>query len=123
METQTERVSITIETKRSSIRLHNALYRCLGEPQYVQLLVNPTGKKFCIKSVDSMSASAQPIKVYKPKTPDKNYEIYSCTLVRKLLDELNLPDENLSYRVHGVALTTEHIAIFSFATLENTTEL
>lgn len=121
MEAQTTIVSITIEMRKNRIRLHSSLYHALGEPQYIQLLVNPNEKKLCIKSVDSMSAFTQPIKVSTSKATE-NYELYSCTLITKLSKEMNVTNKEASYKLNGIASSANRIAIFSFNKLENITE-
>lgn len=121
MNRQILKTSITLDMKKSRIRIHKSLYYALGQPKYVQLLVNPKDRKIGIKSVDFSSAFAQPIKVSTQKTVDKSYELYSSTLLNKLYDELQLLDENSSYRIEGIVSVDEKVALFSFDTIERIT--
>lgn len=104
--------------KKSRIRIPKGLFYALGEPKYVQLLVNTTDKKIGIKSVNFTSVFSQPIKVCKQKTADKCYELYSSTLLNKLYDEMHLFDENASYRLDGVVFVEKQTALFSFSTMK-----
>lgn len=118
MEQQIIKTSITLDMKKNRIRIPKGLFHTLGEPKYVQLLVNTKDKKIGIKSVNLTSTSAQPIKVSKQKTADKCYELYSCTLLNKLYDEMHLIDENASYKLDGAVFVEEKTALFSFATMK-----
>lgn len=121
MNRQILKTSITLDMKKSRIRIHKSLYYALGQPKYVQLLVNPKDRKIGIKSVEFSSAFAQPIKVSTQKTVDKSYELYSSTLLNKLYDELQLLDENSYYRIEGIVSVDEKVALFSFDTIERIT--
>ena len=104
--------------KKNRIRIHKSLYAALGEPHYVQLLVNPKVRKIGIRAVDSASAFAQPIKISKQKSTEKCYEFYSSILLDKLYEEMKLSDKNGSYRIEGIVLPEKKTALFSFDSIE-----
>lgn len=112
------KTSITLDMKKNRIRIHKSLYSVLGEPHYVQLLVNPKVRKIGIRAVDSASAFAQPIKISKQKSTEKCYEFYSSILLDKLYEEMKLSDKNGSYRIEGIVLPEEKTALFSFDSIE-----
>lgn len=45
-------VTMAVDTKKYGIRIHKALFRQLGEPRYIQLLVNPDEGVVAIQTVD-----------------------------------------------------------------------
>ena len=64
--------------KKMRIRIHRATLRKLGEPEYIQLLVNPEEKQIVVQSADSTDYLAHRIK----KRGDN--ELYSTDLLEKL---------------------------------------
>ena len=45
-------VTMAVDTKKYGIRIHKALFRQLGEPRYIQLLVNPDDGVVAIQTVE-----------------------------------------------------------------------
>ena len=45
-------VTLAVDTKKYGIRIHKALFRQLGSPSQIQLLVNPEAKLVAIQPVE-----------------------------------------------------------------------
>ena len=52
-------VTLAVDTKKYGIRIHKALFRQLGSPSQIQLLVNPEAKLVAIQSVESGTPGKQ----------------------------------------------------------------
>lgn len=44
---------MSIDTKRGRIRIHKAVLHQLGDPQYIQLLVNPSDMVVAVRCIDA----------------------------------------------------------------------
>ena len=52
-------VTMAVDTKKYGIRIHKALFRQLGEPRYIQLLVNPDDGVVAIQTVEKEMSGGQ----------------------------------------------------------------
>ena len=112
-------VTISIDMKKSRIRIHRATLHILGDPKYVQILVNPEKMNVAIKSVENYLPGDQTHTVYKRVLlSDNSYEIYSKSFVKKLYDVVGDLDTRHSYRMSGRLMPAHKAAVFSMKTLK-----
>jgi len=52
-------VTLAVDTKKYGIRIHKALFRQLGSPSQIQLLVNPEAKLVAIQPVEKGTPGKQ----------------------------------------------------------------
>ena len=95
-------VTMAVDTKKYGIRIHKCLFRQLGEPRHIQLLVNP----------DDI--------VEKRMQSERSYEIYSRSFIRKLRELEPEIEDGGAYRLTGTMLPLFKIAVFSLKTLQRT---
>lgn len=103
---------LCIDLKKKRIRIHKQTLHLLGDPEYIQLLVNPTAKIIAIKKSYAGDYLAHRIHDY--QFTDKNsYELYSANLLRTLQRNSMHWNNNCSYRIYGQFNHHEELVSFS----------
>ena len=59
---------LSIDLKKSLIRIHRNTLRLLGDPDYIQLLINPNSKMIAIKAGDKRDYLAHKVRKYRFET-------------------------------------------------------
>lgn len=116
-------VMLSVDVKKYRIRVHKATLHQLGDPPYIQLLINPSAAAVALKSIRKPTSGDQSHRVSKKKLESTNsIEIYSKYFIDKL-EEL-VPDLNTGfcYHMYGKIVPSESMALFSFKTLQPFTE-
>ena len=114
-----EPVTMAVDTKKYGIRIHKALFRQLGEPRYIQLLVNPTNGAVAIQAVDKEISGGQTHRIVEKRMQSKkSYEIYSRTFIQKLRDLEPQIENGCTYRLTGSMIPYLKSAVFSLNTLQ-----
>lgn len=102
---------ICIDFKKSRFRIHKNTLRMLGNPDYIQLLVNPHENILAIKCSIREDRLAHFVQL--ERFPAKNsYELYSNSLASTLLQNNQHLHHGSSYRFYGSLNTTHGIALF-----------
>lgn len=108
------RVYMSIDLKKYRLRLHKACLHLLGDPEYIQILVNPKEMAVVIRSVDRVLRGDQTHKVNQKRLKSTNsVEIYSRIFVQKLCQEIQDIEAGSSYRLTGEVIPAQRIAVFS----------
>ena len=112
-------VTMAVDTKKYGIRIHKALFRQLGEPKYIQLLVNPVEGIVAIQTVEKEMSGGQSHRIIEKRMQsESSYEIYSRPFIRKLREvEPNIED-GCAYRLSGSMILPLKTAVFSLRTLQ-----
>ena len=112
-------VTMAVDTKKYGIRIHKALFRQLGEPKYIQLLVNPVEGIVAIQTVEKEMSGGQSHRIIEKRMQsESSYEIYSRPFIRKLREvEPNIED-GCAYRLSGSMIPSLKTAVFSLRTLQ-----
>ena len=91
---------ICIDFKKNRIRIHRNTLRQIGNPEYIQLLVNPDQKMIGIKASCAEDKLAHKVKDYFVINGN-SYELYSRELLYSL-SQLNLSWEKFNiFRLEG----------------------
>ena len=75
---------LSIDLKKSLIRIHRNTLRLLGDPDYIQLLINPNSKMIAIKAVDKRDYLAHKVRKYRFET-GYSYELYCKDLLQTMM--------------------------------------
>lgn len=112
-------VTMAVDTKKYGIRIHKVLFRQLGEPRHIQLLVNPDEGVVAIRTVEKEMSSGQTHRIIEKRMQsESSYEIYSRLFIRKLREvEPNIED-GCSYRLSGSIIPPLKTAVFSLRTMQ-----
>lgn len=103
---------LCIDLKKNRIRIHKLTLHMLGDPDYIQLLVNPQSSMIAVRKSIRKDYLAHRVRYCKTDS-HYCYELYSRELLQALRNtNIHLAD-NQSYRIYGVLNSKECIASFS----------
>ena len=106
--------TITLDLKKYRIRIFKAALHQIGDPAYIQLLVNPHAMAFAIKSTDRKSCRGLAHKVDKATMrSDNSIEIYSRSFIDKLQEVVPDLEDKGTYRIPGTVVPKEKMVVFS----------
>lgn len=112
-------ITMAVDLKKYGIRIHKTVFRMIGEPKNIQLLVNPTAKSVAIRAVSESYSQDQTHRINKRRMrSDSSYEIYSKDFVKKLCMVVGGLDEGYGYRLTGRIIPEENMAVFSLNTIQ-----
>lgn len=103
--------AIVIDLKKGRIRIYKRTLHLLGNPQYIQLLVNPESRIIaiqCSSPADNLSYFIN----WKMLASKQSCELYSRNLVQTLHRLCPELQTNRAYRIYGEILPEEKIATF-----------
>lgn len=103
---------LSIDLKRNLIRIHKVTLNLLGQPDYIQLLVNPDDRSIAIMKGISSDKLAHHVCYDKIKN-GKSFELYSTILLQNLLSISNQCETMKAYRIYGNYLPDYDIVKFS----------
>lgn len=110
---------LLIDMKKYRIRIRKQTLHQLGDPSYIQLLINPESMDVAIKSVDHVSSRDQTHTVSKKTMlPDNSIEIYSQAFIKKLKEVTPDLKDGFSYHLSGEVIPSDDLAVFSLKTLQ-----
>ena len=109
---------ICIDRKKNRIRIHKQTLHMLGDPEYIQLLVNPNSGMFALRGSFKGDHLAHRVKKYQI-SPDNCYEIYSKNLMIALVKVNSDLREDQSYRIYGEMISNVGVARFDLHKLNN----
>jgi len=116
-ETCNLRAQMTIDFRKMRIRLNKDSLHLLGDPKYIQLLVNINKHLIAIRAVDETQVDLQS---YKINHIDSEFplEIYSSKLFTRLYSEFKCFNKEYSYHLPGKAQQSEGIIFFDIDSLQ-----
>ena len=111
--------TMSIDTKRSRIRIHKAMLHQLDDPQYIQLLVNPNGMAVAVRCMDAAPFGDSVHAVSRKQLcSDFSFEIYSRFFVAKLSSLVPVMGEGHLYHMRGEVIPSQRMAVFDLNTLK-----
>lgn len=112
-------ITISFDLKKYRIRIYKSLLHKLGDPKYIQLLVNPEDMAVAVISVEKESSGDQTHKVSQRRmASDNSVEIYSRPFIDKLCAVVGGLEAGRSYRLSGALVPNEKAAVFSLKTIK-----
>lgn len=100
--------SLCIDLKKNRIRIHRCTLQMIGNPEYIQLLVNPQASMIAIKGSIHRDHLAHKVHL----DAEDCIELYSLCLIENLMTVNNDLSLNHSYRLYGSIDTKKRIALF-----------
>lgn len=114
-----QQLTISIDLKKYGLRIHKPCYRMLGEPKYIQLLINPNDMVIAIRGIDKPLTQDSIHKINERRMfSDHSYEIYSRSLVHKLCKVVDGLDEGYTYRLIGEGIPSQKTVVFPLKTIQ-----
>ena len=112
-------ITLVVDLKKYRIRIHKNVLRMIGEPHYIQLLVNPVAKTVAVRGVEKNYTKDQTHRIDRRKmNSDNSYEIYSKDFVQTLCQVVGGLDEGYGYRMSGDIVPKEKLALFFMETIQ-----
>lgn len=111
-------IKISVDLKKYRIRIYKSMLHLLGNPQYIQLLVNPNNKHVAIRAVENVVPGDQTERILPySMMADNSYELHSRAFIEKLCQlDGNLVANN-TYILTGYFVASHNMAVFSLDTL------
>jgi hypothetical protein len=110
---------ISIDLKKFRIRIHKESLHLIGDPEYIQFLVNINSRRMAIRAVDKGKADSLTLRIDQThKESDFSFEIYSRLLMERLCKEFDCLNMGNSYRLTGTAIQSERIVVFPIDSLQ-----
>jgi len=110
---------ISIDLKKFRIRVHKESLHLIGDPKYIQFLVNISSRLVAIRADEKEQVDLQTHRVDQTRMEsDFSFEIYSRPFIERLCKEFNCFNEGNSYRLTGTAIQSERIAVFPLDSLQ-----
>lgn len=103
---------LCIDLKKNRIRIHKLTLHMLGDPEYIQLLVNPQDSMIAIMKSVRKDYLAHRVR-YSKADSRYCYELYSTELLQALRHTGIYLEDNRSYRIYGALNPKECLACFS----------
>lgn len=111
--------TLTIDLKKYRIRIFKQALHLMGDPKYLQLLVNPNGMEVAILAVEKEMSGDQTHKVNLATLRSDNcIEIYSAPFVKKLCAVVGGLENIGTYRLSGEVIMNKKAAVFSLKTIK-----
>lgn len=107
---------IVIDSKNSRIRIHRSTLHLLGNPEYIQLLVNPERLTLAILPSQKLK-TANEIR-WDRIAESKSCELYSKILIRQLGSICPNWKSNGKYRLYGVCASDGLLIQFDMSSAE-----
>lgn len=112
------KTTIGMDVARNRIRINRSTLRAIGNPPFVQLLVNPESRIVAIRAVDKDDAREQTYRISRSiSNTDYPAVITSqsfMTLLKEAFPSLNPKN---SYQLSGIIVPSERITMFSIDTM------
>ena len=107
---QADRPSISINVQTSVITLHKKTLALIGDPEYIQILINPSDKSIvvCVSNESDHLAHRVDIQCCK-----KSYRLYSKPLIQSLIRLHPTWPYSRTFRIYGKYFSRLNIAKFS----------
>jgi len=112
-------MTISIDLKKMRLRIHKKVLHTMGEPKYIQVLVNPSEKLIAIRGLSDFEPHEDAERISSlDMLSDNSIELYSkgfLQILAQLVEGLNYM---CSYRLKGSFVEEQNMAVFSLDTLE-----
>ena len=113
--------NLTLDMKRNRIRIYRATLRALGDPAYIQFLINPEELYIAIlgSEIPLSGGTANRVKIPNSRLDGKlSVEVYSAALLDGIYSIFGVLDREYNYRLTGEIDQVNRVAYFSLRTLK-----
>lgn len=112
-------MTISIDLKKMRLRIYKKVLYAMGEPKYIQLLVNPNAKQIAIRGIPEGESHKYAERISSlDMLSDNSVEFYSKEFLQNLSELVDTLNFQCSYRLYGSFVNEQNMAVFSLDTLE-----
>lgn len=108
---------LVIDLKKNRIRIHKVTLHLLGNPDYIQIMVNPESAAIALKASCSTDFRAERIR-WATINGHRCCEFYSKYLIHSLRGVCFDMKDSQTYRIRGTLIPSEGLARFSMKNME-----
>lgn len=110
---------VSIDFKKNRVRIHKESLRLIGDPKYIQFLVNVKESLVAIRGIDADRRGSHAHRVNRAiLASDFSFEIYSQSFTEKLRTIFEGFDEICTYRLTGTVHPKDRAVVFSIDSLQ-----
>lgn len=118
-ESATLQTQVSIDFKKNRVRIHKESLRLIGDPKYIQFLVNVKESLVAIRGIDADRRGSHAHRVNRAiLASDFSFEIYSQSFTEKLRTTFDGFDEICTYRLTGTVHPKDRAVVFSIDSLQ-----
>lgn len=110
--------NLTIDLRRNRFRIYRKTLRHLGNPEFIQFLINPEELYIAILGSDKPIAGGTANKVNLNLNLKSCVEFYSATLMDGIFNIFGVLEYGCSYHLAGEIDQTNRVAYYSLKTLK-----
>lgn len=111
MDENKNEVWVSIDMKKSRLRIHKATLNQLGEVGHIQLMMNPKAKVLAVRGSEARHKDSHSLSRVR-LNPEHCFELYSKSLIETIMSLLPELDRDCTYRIPGEARPGDNIAFF-----------
>ncbi len=113
LEIHTNEIAVVLDYKKNRIRIYKSTLRAIGDPQYIQILVNPEKRILGVHAANRDDRYSMAILLSQDwKDPENTYEVYSQYFLLKLAQLAGNINLKTNYRIVGTTLPAHGVALF-----------
>lgn len=113
--------NLTLDMKRNRVRIYRSTLRALGDPTFIQFLINPEELYIAIlgSEIPLSGGTANRVKIPSARMDGKlSVEFYSAALLEGLYNVFGVLDHQYNYGLTGEVDPVNRVAYFSMQTLQ-----
>lgn len=113
--------NLTLDMKRNRVRIYRSTLRALGDPTYIQFLINPEDLYIAIlgSEIPLSGGTANRVKIPSTRLDGKlSVEFYSAALLDGIYNVFGVLDHQYNYCLTGEIDQVNRVAYFSMQTLK-----
>lgn len=109
---------MAFDPKKNRIRIHKSTIHMMGDPKYIDLLVNPEKMAVALKASEHDRPGKDAHHIW-PQIMDSgnSCEIYSRAFLSKLFEIVGGLSTKCSYRLTGTLIPSQRMAVYSLKTI------
>ena len=108
---------LVVDFKYNIIRIHRSTLAALDNPQYIDMLVNPSKGMIGIRAQSKQTPTAQKVN-RESLVLQRSIQLYSTHLVRELFGLNPEWQDGQIYKMEGVLINSEHTVLFDVSSSE-----
>lgn len=117
-DTRTQPIVMTIDTKKPRLRIFKATVHQMGDPKFIQLMINPESRLIALRGMDRHTPGQLEIRVDQQVANTEDcVDWYSTALVAELCAAFHEIESGNSYNLTGTLFPKERAVVFKLSGL------
>lgn len=109
---------MTIDCKKPRLRIYKATIHQLGDPKYIQLMINPESRLIALRGVEQHTPGQHELRIDRQVANTEDcVDWYSTHLILQLRSAFQEIKDGCSYNLTGVIVPNERAAVFKISSL------